>query len=291
MIKLVTKNNIDLCKYDACIEKSVQSKLYAFSWYLDLVADDWKVLILNDYQAVMPIPYLRTKRNLFLKKIMQPLFCQQLGVFSLDELSDTTYQDFIHHFLGLHPKIYQFNTENSSFLKTIDFHKTPRINYELSLHPSYENLQKNYSKNLKRNLIKAKKNDLSIRKIAVDVLIDIKKRQKHVKLSMRNYQKLKQLIITLQQRNVGACYGVFEAEVCVAAAFFAITPQRIYHLVSVTTTKGKEVAAMSFLFDDVIKSNEKKHIILDFEGSMLAGVARFFKSFGAVPNTYYQFKI
>ena len=38
----------------------------------------------------------------------------------------------------------------------------------------------------------------------------------------------------------------------------------------------------------MIKKNAAKNIIFDFEGSMLPGVAKFFKSFGAIENNYYS---
>ncbi len=59
MIKYVKRKNLDLVKYNDCIENSIQSRMYAFAWYLDIVADNWDVLVCNDYQAVMPIPWKR----------------------------------------------------------------------------------------------------------------------------------------------------------------------------------------------------------------------------------------
>ena len=70
--------------------------------------------------------------------------------------------------------------------------------------------------------------------------------------------------------------------------FFIEEKHRITHLFSSTTNKGKELVAIAFLFDTMIKKNAAKNIIFDFEGSMLPGVAKFFKSFGAIENNYYS---
>ena len=72
------ETNLDVDKYDACIENSIQSRIYAFSWYLDIVADNWDVLVLDDYKAVMPIPW---KKKYFIKYIAQPLFLSAIGCF------------------------------------------------------------------------------------------------------------------------------------------------------------------------------------------------------------------
>ena len=54
MITYVKRKDLDVVKYDACITNSAQGSVYAFSWYLDIVADNWGVLVLDDYKAVMP---------------------------------------------------------------------------------------------------------------------------------------------------------------------------------------------------------------------------------------------
>ena len=82
MIRCLKRNEIDVEKYNTCIKNAVQSNIYAFSWYLDIVTDNWAVLVLNDYEAVMPLPW---KQKYFIKYVTQPLWTLQLGVFSLDE--------------------------------------------------------------------------------------------------------------------------------------------------------------------------------------------------------------
>ena len=76
MIRFVNRNQIDVEKYNYCIEKAIQSRIYAYAWYLDIVADNWSVLVLDDYDAVMPLPW---KIKYGIKYITQPFFTQQLG--------------------------------------------------------------------------------------------------------------------------------------------------------------------------------------------------------------------
>ena len=81
MITYIKRKDLEVEKYDACIENSLQSRVYAFSWYLDIVADNWDVLVLDDYKAVMPIPW---KKKYFIRYVHPPLWLLELGVFSLD---------------------------------------------------------------------------------------------------------------------------------------------------------------------------------------------------------------
>ena len=78
-ISIIKHNRLDKNKWNNCIEKSVNSNIYAFSWYLDLVSNNWEGLIYGDYELVFPIIF---KKYFFLKKIYHPLFCQQLGPFT-----------------------------------------------------------------------------------------------------------------------------------------------------------------------------------------------------------------
>ena len=57
MIRYLKREEIDIQKYDECIENSLESLSYAYSWYLDIVADNWDVLVYDNYKAVMPVPW------------------------------------------------------------------------------------------------------------------------------------------------------------------------------------------------------------------------------------------
>ena len=59
---------------------------------------------------------------------------------------------------------------------------------------------------------------------------------------------------------------------------------------ALSSKEGKELRAMFFLIDQYIQMNAEKELTLDFEGSTLPGIARFFSGFGATPETYYRMK-
>ena len=56
-ITYVKRDDIDTAKWDSCIARSVNGIVYAYSWYLDIVAENWDALIGDDYQAVFPLPH------------------------------------------------------------------------------------------------------------------------------------------------------------------------------------------------------------------------------------------
>ena len=53
----ITREQIDQKKWDDCIYQSSLPLLYAETIYLDQMASNWDALVLNDYEAVMPLPW------------------------------------------------------------------------------------------------------------------------------------------------------------------------------------------------------------------------------------------
>jgi len=80
-IKYIKRADLLIEKYDTCIDLAINSRIYAYSWYLDVVADHWDALVYGDYEAVMPIPKLKLKRNLWFPKNIYTSFCSTIGDF------------------------------------------------------------------------------------------------------------------------------------------------------------------------------------------------------------------
>jgi len=154
MITFVLNKAIDKQKYDDCIATSIQSKIYAFSWYLDAVTETWDMLILDDYEAVMPLP---KSKKYSINYIFQPFWIQHLGIFSKNILTDNVLNEFISNI----PKKIKFIDYNIN----VKIQSTsPKINYILPLKNSYENLLKDFSKLRKRSISKANKRGVLLKK-------------------------------------------------------------------------------------------------------------------------------
>ncbi len=279
MITYVKRKNLNVDKYDACIENSIQSRVYAFSWYLDIVADHWDVLVLDDYEAVMPLPW---KKKYGIKYIIQPYYCQQLGVFSVDEITLATEHEFINSIPKYFVKIdLNFNAKN------IYQHSNQKINYLLSLDKSYNELFKNFSKGRKHAVKSASKNNLTIKPITIAELIEITDEfypdlhySKDILSTLANY---------ILKNKMGFIHGVFKDENLLGGSFFLISNQRIVYLFSAYKKEARKLQASSFSIISVMKKYQNTTLILDFEGGNIPSIGSFFKSFGAVPEFFYNY--
>jgi len=283
MIYHLKRNEIDAVKYDNCVENAINSRIYAFSWYLDIVADNWDVLVLNDYDAVMPLPW---RRKYFIKYVYPPCWTQQLGVFSINLISENLVQDFINAIPNRFKKVtIQFNSNNS-----ISKEGQKKVNYVLFLDVSYDDIYKKYRKDRKDRLKKIiKENRISIGKVDVSEIIKLfeKNYQEKKILPVKDYKKLEKLASVLLSKGKIELEGVYNMNLeLISGAIFLKDEKRVTYLFSASSLEGKKRQSSTLLINTMIKKNSDSHFIFDFEGSMIPGIASFYKSFGAERECY-----
>ena len=275
---------INKYKWDNCIRHSFNGIIYAFSWYLDKVCEDWEALIAGDYELVMP---LTPKRKYKFNYLIQPLYTQQLGVFSTRRLKP----DIIQMFLDTIPNKYKYlniNLNTFNNVETDDFITSDKITYELDLIEPYSKLARKYSSNTKRNLKKAEKNNVAVvTNISAIELLNLKKINSAIPYDEKLYATARRIISNAFIKHIGKVYGAYSSHnnLC-AAAFFITSHNKTIYLIGASSGEGKEIGAMTAIFDQYIKDHAEKNLTLDFEGSNIESIARFFKGFGANKCTY-----
>ena len=282
-IQYLKYDEIDHAKWDECMVSASNSLVYSQPWYLDKVCDVWDALVVGDYKYVMPITY-RKKLNVFY--LYQPIFCQQLGIFP------TPTKEIVHLFFEELLTRFSFAEININATNiTVDEMKGEgRNNFLLPLNSSYSQLIEGYSKHTKRKLKKAEKNNLSyISNLSIKEYLQFKKENTVVRLGKQTFIRLHNLLAFTTSRNMGQIYGVYtkENQLC-AAVFFVRYKKRVTYLNAANSSEGKELNAMYFLIDRFIEEHAEKEYTIDFEGSMIPGVARLYEGFGASPEIYYH---
>ena len=282
MIKYLKYEHIDKEKWDECIEQSFNGVIYAYSWFLDVVCEEWEALVEGDYERVFPINF---RKKAGVNIIFQPFFTQQLGLFSRTELSP----EVINSFLAAIPAKYKvidlnLNTHNKPDMPGFEY--LPQVNHELDLIADYADLRKKYNSNTKRNLAKAESEGLSVVKgIKPDEVIELFRanRGRHIKvLREGNYLKLKRLIYTCIYKGMGNIYGVYTEDnsLCAGAVFLKSHKKTVF-IFSGLSPEGRDKRAMFLLIDHFIREHANKHLTLDFDGSNNEALSRFYKGFGS----------
>jgi len=282
MIKYLTAEEINKDRWDLCINNSINSTVYAQSWYLDMVAGEWDALVEGNYESVFP---LVSRKKWGIHYLYQPAFTQQLGIFSGKVLSE----ELVSRFIAAIPAKFKFaefnlNTYNKPGKGKFNVHHWK--NHELDLIKPYERIHKNYSTNLKRNLNKAEKNNLEVLKnVKPDNIITLFREHRGKKVSgpkEEDYIMFTRLIYAAIYKGLAMTYGAYDQknQLC-AGIIFIRSKNKVIFLFSGLSEKGRKELAMPYLIDYFIRENAQKHLTLDFEGSNDPNLARFYKSFGS----------
>ncbi|MBW7953086.1 MAG: hypothetical protein H3C56_11185, partial [Chitinophagaceae bacterium] len=95
-VKILPSSEIDFFKWDSCIEQNTNGLIYANSFYLNTMAKQWYALVVNDYEAVFPIP---VKKKLGIQYAYMPSFTQQLGLIGNVKINNKVLINAIQSFL------------------------------------------------------------------------------------------------------------------------------------------------------------------------------------------------
>ncbi len=284
MISYLKRNEIDDKRWDAVVAGSSAETLYAYSWYLDLVAPRWDALVMGDYSHIMPVVW---SRKYGISYLYQPLYTQQLGVFSRHFADPTVISAMLKQLRGrFRLGDLQFNAANL-VAESEGFSIQDRSNYVLPLIKSYEEIEAGYSQNAKRNIKKARgQKELVAKPVTALELLRLKRENDVIARSDADYRWQERLFTGLEARGCVELRGLFRNGDLLAGLCFAFSQKRAIYLLSASTEEGKQARAMFWLIDDFIQEHAATEMLLDFEGSNIHGIARFFSGFGAEPELY-----
>jgi hypothetical protein len=284
MIRFLHRWEIDDEKWNRSIAASAYETVYAYTWYLDQVAVNWSALVVDDYRYVMPVLW---KRKVGMKYVYQPFYTQQLGVFGkedpepelLRKLLMILYRKF--RFVGMNLNTRNLVGEEDPF-EVVD-----KSNYVLPLDREYNHLYASFKTNTRRNIRKSLDlSNLVDKGISVDELVNLKKENDVISRSEEDYSWLKMLLQTIMEKGEARIYATRSEGKLTAAACFVFSKTRAIYLLSASSQAGKDRRAMFRIVDTFIRDHAASGRILDFEGSNIPSVARFFIGFGARAEIY-----
>ena len=291
-IQYLTYQEIDFTKWDFCIAKSANKLIYAESNYLNKVASNWDAIVLNDYDAVMPLIW---RKKMGVRYVYQPAFLQQAGIYSPYQLTEEITEAFIAlastHFKFAEISINYANkpTDENGF-----YQKKINNNFLIHLDKKYEEIVT--SKYFKERITRATKFNLQY-VISSDVTKCIKTYKKLYgerlsSVAKNDYTNFEQLCLDLQKENRVIIREVYnqEGNELLATALFLKDENRMYNLASSIFPNGRTRLANYFLFDSLIKEFSNQPLIIDLEGSDLPGVDFFYKKLATENQPYYSIK-
>ncbi|HRI19770.1 MAG TPA: hypothetical protein PLA68_02395 [Panacibacter sp.] len=285
-IEIVPSHHINKMKWNACINNSSNRLIYATSFYLDHITDNWHGIVVNDYDCVLPVAW---RKKYGIRYCYEVPFTQQLGWFQQQHniVSKAILLKKLFSFSKYGD--YTFNFKNA---ETIDS-AVACNNYVLDLSRSYNEIKNYYTTDLLNNLKKAnKENFIYAEEGSFETVVDLyqqlyQSRTPHV--SNKDFQNFKTLCTFLvKQKNViirKVCNGNNEL---LSTTLLLKHENRLYNMMNSTTAAGRKTEANHFLFDCIFREFAGRDMLFDFEGSNIPGIKKFYEKFGAVNQPYFK---
>ena len=292
IIKYLRHIDIDKNKWDDCIVNAINSLIYVHSFYLDnCTNNNWNALVLNDYEAIMPITF---RKKYGINYLYQPAFFQQGGIFSIKKIDE----DIINIFLTEIVKRFQFAEINlnylNRFISKTNLKVSERNNFILPLNNSYTHTSSRFKKEFMKNVAKSKKYLFDYEKSKnSDFFIDQYRKlysSRFLFVTDKDYNALKINCNLLQKQ-----HNLILRTACIKGEIFAAIVllkdiKRLYNIGGSITEQGRKLRANHFLYNKVIEEFSEQDLILDFEGSDIKGIADFYLSMNPINQKYISIK-
>ena len=287
-LDIIPSNQIDKKKWDDCIYRSANSLIYAYSYYLDALADNWHGIVLNDYDCIMPVPW---RKKMGIRYCYDVPFIQQLGYFSTTKNIDHhALLDILFKFIKYGH--YNFNYNNTAIADLQKIKRTTNFIIELT---DKETITNNFTKGFRQSLQNATGNDLTYLTASHDEAIEMYRNlfKHHLEsITATDYNNLLQLAGILAPQNKCIARKIInKAGVTISIALLLKDEKRLYNIINATNEEGRKTEANYFLYSQLFFEFAGKGLLFDLEGSELPGVKSFYKKMGARDQPYYRMHI
>ncbi len=283
-------SNINRIAWDACLDKFYPQQLYMRSWFLDTMVPNWQAMVEcshpdGPYHSIFVLP---ARKKWGIAYLYQPYLTAQLGYVGSDQSPEN-----LQRFLDAIPatfKLWDFcANERNQFLPQ-KYPLTLRNNRLLELSAYGPNHQELYASNTKRNIKLAEKNQLQYKESEPNSwppALDFYLQQSPFPPAAEDEKRLKKLLSICAEKSqlTISTISTLEGE-WLAVVLWIWQSNRAYYLLPAISEAGKNQGASAALIDGFIKAHADQNILIDFEGSDIESVDRFYAGFGAINSPY-----
>ena len=285
-LRKIKRKDLDIEKYSKAINEALNYRIYAEYWYLDILTQEkWECWVYADYQVVMPVPL---QNKLGFKFVLQPIYCQQLGVFYKEEIADELFREFEKKLHKYRVRSYCFNEENT---ERYNPKGEKRVNYILDLNRPYEEIFTNYTKHRRKDIRKSQKLEIQS--------IQTRNFENFIKLKVSNYPHLLHLIDEkflikylnkIDERGKLICCNILDKNnKLIASQIFIKSGNRNICMGFARDKETENHNSSAFVIDYLIQQFSDKNYFLDFEGSTNSEIAHFMEGFNPTKKYYTLF--
>ncbi len=272
-MELIERNKIDVDRWDHLVLSSSNHTLFSLSTYLDSVAENWAILVNNNYTQGIALPYTI---RFGVKTLYTPFFMRYIEVLGgeIDNLENYLKSNF----------------ESSKFkIRT----QLSLDNYNIFTFQEVRVLKINQQ--VKRMLVKSSKSDFEIKEVKDDFDEVLKMIEKELSSKVEVFQSdskkcIERLVENLKSKSLIKTYGFYQSNDLVGGMIFILAQNRTIYLKGAAIESARSQGLMYACMNNEIEKTLQEGKIFDFGGSSIAGVKRFNMNFGSDHIEYFEYE-
>jgi hypothetical protein len=273
-VKVIERNKLEVDRWDQLVLSSSNHTLFSLSTYLDSVAENWAVLVNEDYTSGIALPYTI---RFGVKILYTPFFMRYievLGGSGIDKLEIYLKSNFESSKFKIRTKLLLDNSNVLTF-QEVRFLKM--------------------NQQVKRMLVKSSKSDFEIKEVEdgfdeVLKLIENELSSKVEVFQSDSKKYIERLVENLKSKSLIKIYGFYQLDELVGGMIFILAQNRTIYLKGAANDKARNQGLMYACMKNEIENTLQEGKIFDFGGSSIEGVKRFNLNFGSDDIEYYEYE-
>lgn len=273
-MRFLSSHELNKNKWDTLVAQA-GGMHFSASFFLDAMAKNWGVFVDENYTKGFAVCF---NRVMGIRVLYPPLFGRTVEFFNLNPADFKTLPELLIPFFqtGFLQSGAELGLENKTLknYQVYDPSKTPNTL-------------------AKRMLKKATERGYHIETCAFGPVLPFIRQELSAKvkeLNPENLKRLETLLFSLEEQGRLLSYGIFnsENELC-GGMFFALNDGKMGYILGAAGKSCRDEGGMYLCMEEAIRESLERSFQLDFGGSNIESIRRFYLALGGVDQTYFSY--
>ncbi|MDG1331863.1 MAG: GNAT family N-acetyltransferase [Crocinitomicaceae bacterium] len=273
--QLIERKDLDAQKWDNLVDQTEGVSVFTSSFYLDAVAENWCVVVNDDYSAGLALPYtIRARRKI----LYTPIFASYLEV--LGSVDPSLFKEII---------LKNFKTIE------IEFRQDVLGSASDVFVTQFLNTDKKRKGQVNRMLNKSKRAGYEVQSTEnwepVFEILYTQLNGKFTGMTDVSLQRLKQAYSNAQEAGLLRTFEIVGEETCLGGVICIEKNGQLLYSKGACSVEVRDQGGMYAAMDAAISYANANELTFDFGGSRVEGVRRFNHAFGGEDLEYFSYRI
>lgn len=273
--QLIERQNLDVQKWDNLVDRTKDASVFSNSFYLDAVAENWCVLVNDDFSAGLALPYtIRAKRRI----LYTPIFASYLEVLGSAEMNS----------------LKEIILKNFKTIE-IEFRQDVLGNAQEKFVTQFLNTEKKRKGQVNRMLNKSKRAGYEIHQTenwsTVFDILNSELNGKFSGMTDTSLARLKEAYSNAQELGFLRIFEIVEGTARLGGVICIEKNGQLLYSKGACSVEVRDQGGMYAAIDAAINFSNEKNLAFDFGGSRVEGVRRFNHAFGGEDLEYFSYRI